>query len=243
MRDDLLDAQAAVDWAVAQLPTLKGRLEAWGNGTRYRLVFEPHPEIGKKIIKFADVVPLDPLINAETGVIINSIRSSLDLLITSVTLRHGNTDIKRTYFPVAESEALFRAGKYKGHEAVKRLPASERSIIENLSPWRGGNYALVALHDLDILRKHQRLINVRMTPWAIGASPTEFKAGLEFVPTWPGLKNDAVIGTTGIDAPDCDPYMALAVQFDEAIVRGSKPLIETLCDFASLANHIIRLFD
>jgi hypothetical protein len=243
MRDDLLDAQAAIDWAVAQLPTLMARLESWGNGPRYRLVFEPHPEIKKKLIKLADIKQLDPIINAEVGVIINSIRSSLDILITSVALRYGYTNTNRTYFPITNSEADFVDGKYNGKEAIQALPPRERSIIENLKPWRGGNNLLFALHKLDIMRKHQRLIDVRMVPWAIAASPAAFKAGLEFVPGWPGLKNDAVIGWTHIDAPDCNPDMSLKVQFDETIASTNNHLVGALCDFTSLAYAIVKLFD
>src|SRR6266699_4385393 len=76
MRPDLLDSQGAIDWAEAQLPTLQARVESWGKGTRYRLVTEPNPEIGKKLIKLTDVKPLDPIINAEVGAIING-RASL----------------------------------------------------------------------------------------------------------------------------------------------------------------------
>jgi len=243
MQSDLLDAQAAIDWAVAQLPALQGRVESWGKGPRYRLVMEPHPEIGKKLIKLADVKALDPIVNAEVGAIINSIRSSLDILITSVALRHGYTNTKHTYFPIAASRDDFINGDYKGHKAIQALPKKERTIIENLEPWRGGNQNLVALHDLDITRKHQRLIDVRISPWAIAATPAEFKAGLEFVPVWPGLKNEALIGSIGINAPDCDPHLSLRVEFNETGPIANKPLLAALCDFASLANAIIRRFD
>src|SRR5262245_40022459 len=109
MKEDLLDAQAAIDWAVAQIPTLMARLESWGDGARYRLEVEAIPELKKKVIKLADVKPLDPLVNAEVGAIINSIRSSLDILMTRVAVRHGYQNSRRTCFPIANSESDFKA--------------------------------------------------------------------------------------------------------------------------------------
>jgi len=244
MLNDLLDAQAAIDWAVAQLPTLQARVEAWSNGPRYKLIFHPNKQLGKKIIKLAEVQSIDSIINAEVGAIINSIRSSLDILITSIALRHGYTNTERTYFPIARDRAQFLSfAGYKGCEAIKALPDRERSIIENLEPWRGGNATLVALHDLDIIRKHQRLIDVRVTPWAIVISPEDYRNGLEFAPVWRGFKNDAVIGWTGINAPDCNPQISLQIEFDETLPGSNKSLLATLRDFASLAHSIINIFD
>src|SRR5258708_5992480 len=197
MADDLVDAQAAVEWAIAQFPTLMGRFEAWGRSPRYRFVSELHPEIGKKFIKLADVARIDPIINAEIGAIINSMRSSLDILMTSVVLRHSKTiNPKSIYFPVVKDRAQFlRMKGYKGEEAIKALPQRERSIIENLEPWEaGGNPLLVALHNLDIVRKHQRLIDIRVDPWMIGISQRDIDAGFQAIPIWPRLKDDAIIG-------------------------------------------------
>ncbi len=64
MRDDLLDAKACVDWAVAQLDPLKARLIAWREATPYSFSDEEKPYMGKKIIRFADVKLPDPIINA-----------------------------------------------------------------------------------------------------------------------------------------------------------------------------------
>ncbi len=102
---------------------------------------------------------------------------------------------------------------------------------------------LVALHDLDVVRKHQRLVDFRLVPWAVGATPAEFSAGFEMAPIWPGLKDGAVIGWTNIDAPDCNPHMPMYVQFDEAVIGTSKHLIGALGDFTSLAYRIIKLFN
>src|SRR5438128_703771 len=112
MRDDLLDAQAGVDWAVEQLDCLKARLISWHEQPPYHFDEEPHPETGEKLIRFSEVKPPPPIVNAEVGVILNSIRSSLDVLVNTLASRAGHPASKQAYFPVCSSAVKFRLGKH-----------------------------------------------------------------------------------------------------------------------------------
>src|ERR1700720_4632543 len=100
MRDDLLDAQACVDWAITQKNILRGHLIAWDQIPPYRIVAEPHAEPGKKVLRLRAVVPVPPLINAQVGAMINSIRSSLDLLTSRLAERAGYTGKEDSHFPI-----------------------------------------------------------------------------------------------------------------------------------------------
>ena len=60
MRADLLDAQAGIDWANAQLPVLEARISAWREGPPYKIIEEPYPQIGEKWYKLADTWPPPP---------------------------------------------------------------------------------------------------------------------------------------------------------------------------------------
>lgn len=243
LRDDLLDAEAPINWAKAQLLILQNRVASWNSTQPYSVVTDLRPETGKKYFKLAHVKPLDPLINAEVGVIINSLRSSLDLVTASVAKRSGYTG-KKIYFPIAASAAQFASGKgYKGSEAIRALPARERAIIENLEPWHGGNRDLVAMHELDILRKHRRLIDVKFDPSGVIVSPDTYAAGFEMTPVWQGLKNDAIIGSMPINAPKCNVHITLHIKFDEAVSPSTSSLLPALYNFAGLAESIIELFD
>ena len=91
MRDDLLDAQAAVDWAVSQNHVLHQRVMAFINGKPYAVVQEVDPHSRQKVTKIAKVTPIPRVIKAETGAIVHSIRSSLDLLATVLAERNGAT--------------------------------------------------------------------------------------------------------------------------------------------------------
>ena len=65
---------------------------------------------------------------------------------------------------MAAGAAEFAAGNYKGFKFIKGLPDAQRAIIETLKPYQGGNDPLFALHQLDIIRKHKRLLGANIIP-------------------------------------------------------------------------------
>jgi hypothetical protein len=243
MRDDLLDAQACVDWAKAQLPTLETRIDAWFNLPSHRVVAEDHREMGQKLFKLSEVKPLPPIVNAEVGAIVNSLRSSLDLLATALAKRHCVLRSDEMYFPIAKSAAQFAKGGYKGHELVKGLPADDRRLIEALKPYSGGNDDLVALHELDIMRKHRRLIGVDVIPTAVVVTPAAQRGGVGFPARWQGFYDGAVVAWMNVDATEGEFAMPLTVTFNETKLIHRRPVMSALSDFARLAESILKLFD
>lgn len=223
MRDGLLDAQASVDWAVAQFEHLGTRLEAWRYERPYNISEEPHPEMGKKLVGFSNIKMPPRILNAEVGAIINSLRSSLDVLVNALARRNGHTCVKDTQFPISPSRADFFKGKHAGRKQIKRLSDADRAVIESLEPWRGGyNPLLSALHDIDNARKHRRLIGVSAAPQWLFVTPSAIKTGLEIMP-WSGFKNDALIATANINVPNSEFQFALQVTLDEAGPVSGQP--------------------
>jgi len=197
----------------------------------------------KKIIYLANIKQPSAIISAEIGTILNSIRSSLDVLITSVATRHGISNLEDAYFPLAKTEADFLRLNYKGSEVIRQFPNSDQNIIASFKPWRGGNRLLVALHDMDILRKHQRLISVKALPNMISLSPDAFRNGLQFISMWGGFQDDAVLASTHIDADSVDIHLSLDIVFNEVGAASGKGVVDALRDFANLADSIIWAFD
>ena len=118
MREDLLDAEAAVQWAIAQRQLLEQRFKSWLDNQPYYFFFEPHPEIGKKLIKLRVLQPLPPIAVSETGAIIGSLRSALDMLASSLARRNGIKPSADTHFPFFATEYDFIDPK-DGLEAKK----------------------------------------------------------------------------------------------------------------------------
>src|SRR5271165_4317698 len=161
MRDDLSDAYAAVDWAVSHLPIIEQAIKAWFDAPAYIVVDDPHPEMGKTLFKLEINRRMPPSINAGAGAVINSIRSSLDLLAASLARRNGKSPNANRHFPIYRSVMCF-IDPLNVAERKKWLSESERKIIEGLKPYGGGNDTLWSLHHLDIIRKHNRLVAMNL---------------------------------------------------------------------------------
>jgi hypothetical protein len=100
VRDDLLDAYAAVDWADTQIPMLQETFISWRRRGGYKIVIEPNPDDPEwNIIAAYPVSDLDPIVQAHVGAIINSIRTALDLLMSALLTRNGKKPNKAN-FPI-----------------------------------------------------------------------------------------------------------------------------------------------
>jgi hypothetical protein len=99
MRDDLLDAQAAVDWAAPQIPLLQQGFLDWQRRNPYRVVQERDTDTGQDVAVTYDQ-PFPLTFNAWAGSIINSLRSGLDLLAASLAARNSVKPSHKTHFPI-----------------------------------------------------------------------------------------------------------------------------------------------
>jgi hypothetical protein len=157
MRDDLLDAEAAVEWAVTQIPLMQDGFIRWQRSNPYNVVQERDPDTGRDIAVTYDQ-PFPPIFNAWAGAIINSLRSSLDLLAAALATRNGGKPSHETHFPIFASDHEM-IDPVDGIEGKKWLSKPERAAIKALKPYKGGDHTLWPLHRLDILRKHERLLS------------------------------------------------------------------------------------
>ncbi|HUI21280.1 MAG TPA: hypothetical protein VLZ74_09580 [Methylocella sp.] len=253
MDDDLQHAQASVDWAKSNLPTFQKRLNAWLHDN-VRLAIRHQPsDVPNDVVVTEEKEPLPLSFQVEAGIYLNAIRSSLDILAYSLANRHCQTFKDDAYFPIAASAAIFISGKgFKGYKFVQSLPAKERGIIESLKPYKGkaGNNTLCALHDLDILRKHARLLSVDTTTPRIFVVSGSRNALDAFIPIHGGWArtgtgpNETTIGLIVKNAPH-KPHIKFTPQIclTETDYFPRREVITTLREFASLANSIINLFD
>jgi hypothetical protein len=245
MRDDLLHAQAAVDWAVSQLPAFAKKISDWlALNVDVGVKDLPPPAAYNPIIAI-EKAPLPLAFNVEMGAYVNAIRSSLDILATALAHRHSVPKPEDVYFPVAISEAAFLSGAYKGSKFIKELPPIERGFIEALKPYKGGNTTLWLLHHLDIMRKHRRLIDVEIRPLRItmkGGEPLP----ADFVPVatgWLRVNEETVLGLIRKGAPDYEMKFVPYVAINEPGLIERKPIIAALHALANHAEFIIGLFD
>lgn len=241
MRDDLLDAQASVDWAVSQIPLFQEKITSWNRKRPYLIVPELDSDTGKNFAVAYSLGPLDPIINAEAGAIINGMRTALDLLAATLARRNGINPSQNTHFPIFSSEQCM-IDPLKGIEGKKWLSKGERTTIKSLSPYNGGDETLWPLHQLDIARKHYKLIDIGVhisDVWLAfyrAKAPRirlDDKAILFEIP--PGMHFVATEGNSNL---------TLEIMFDEArIGLSDAPAMPTMRKFASRSAEIIKMFD
>jgi hypothetical protein len=234
---DLLDAQAAIDWAVDQQPKLAKRITDWAGSYSTRIAIE-----GGRKAYYVTANPVPAIINAETGSIINSIRTSLDLLASVLAARNGYAGSRQTYFPVCKSLADFQNNKSGGLAKIKRLSAADQATIASLRPYQGGDDLLFALHDLDIMRKHRRLVAVVPFPRGVGVYSTDGVVPVSFNLQWKGFSDAIPIAWTDASAPDCKVDLGVHVAIDEPGAAFGQLVVVAVPKFVELANSILARF-
>jgi hypothetical protein len=108
LRDDLLDPYACVDWAVGQLDVFNERIARWIDSRPYAVTGNKDPQSGEDVWDVREVEPIPRLINAEAGAIINSLRSSLDLLANKLAERNGQIGKRDVIFQSAPHAPPFK---------------------------------------------------------------------------------------------------------------------------------------
>jgi hypothetical protein len=230
MRDDLLHAQASVDWAETNLPSFKKRLDAWLHDNVYVAIREQPLDSPHDALVPTEKEPLPLRFHIEAGAYINAIRSSLDILACALANRYCKTLVDIVSFPIARSPEHF--DELKRGKFIKALPATEQTIIEELKPYKGGNDLLYALHMLDIVRKYRRLLTVATRPRVIVAFGWAPRGG----------DDETKIGLFAKGAPQANTDFIPQVSLSETAYLPRREIVTALHEFADSANSIIGSF-
>jgi hypothetical protein len=242
MRADLLEAQSSVDWVFDQLLPFDQRLEAWlGANVVIEIRDVPPPATHNPIVALEkELLPI--AFSVEAGAYINAIRSSLDILAMTLVRRYGLAiPENQVYFPIADSEEVFSNG---GAPLLQQLPAEDRAKLLSLKPYREGNAALWALHHLDIVRKHRRLLDVQIRPVhlsMVGSLKSGDFEPLHGEPFQAGAETVLGLLRKGVPGPAMQSRFYVAINEPGTIQR--RPVLATLIYLAEAASSAIKLFD
>jgi hypothetical protein len=156
---------------------------------------------------------------AIVGDAVHNMRTALDLMASELVRLKQHSD-SWVYFPFSDNPASLDAAiKSKnfhkaGEDAV--------TLLKSFAPFRGGNEALRALHDLDIRDKHKALV-------LMGSA-----------------MNIEVAGSYDIDDPEKNNLSIIGHDihyiFPESEPLGAKRVIETLKELMDLVNGILEAF-
>lgn len=241
MRDDLLEAMECVNWTVTKLPAFQQTFTEWIDGNVNLIIRDSNGPGSNKLLiaKERDFMPLG--FSVEAGAYLNTIRSSLDILASSLSARNGKTGNVEAHFPMFRSDLDMMDPK-TGLETIKWLNDSQKAIIKSLEPYPGGNEKLRSLHQLDIMRKHRRLLNLRIVPVrfsVVGVKHEHFTIPGKHV----GANGETLLAILSPEATEGQINSSFFVAFNETGEYGTMPAWFALQHFAILAADIIRAFD
>ena len=95
--------------------------------------------------------PFPEELSAIFGDIVHNLRTALDLAASACVRANGKSD-KGVFFPfckeASELDAMIK------RRNIDRAHPDVVSYIRSLAPYKGGNIALRAIHDLDVRDKH-----------------------------------------------------------------------------------------
>jgi hypothetical protein len=184
--------------------------------------------------------------SAIIGDAVHNLRSALDLLLCAMVRGNGRSD-KRVQFPVARNANALDEAIEKGN--VARGGPTALKFVRDHKPYRGdgGNWAISAIHDLDILDKHRLII-------AIGSASDLERAivGLRWESSmaltmpgykWTGLEDGAKLldiqAEAGVEIGD-EVHAAFSIAFGNRQPAGGLPVIDTLSEFANYIGAIVN---
>jgi hypothetical protein len=248
MRDDLLDPQASVDWAKAQIPILKQRFVTWERSSPYAVVPESDSQTRENLVVIRRTRPADLSFNVEVGVIINAIRSALDLLAAALAIRNGVIPDRKTHFPIFRTIDGFN-DETRGIDSAKCkkwLREADRLTIKALKPYGGGDEFLYPFDHLDSMRKHERLVTIVPIIRSFAISKWGTAPGGRIV--WEGDHDKAVLFRAPLDTrpriTKSNPAITFAIVLNEAVgLGGKKDAVTVLTRYAARVSEIVRLFD
>jgi hypothetical protein len=247
VREDLLDAQASIKWAESNFLGLQAKLENWlqSNVTIEKRIVPP-PATHDPIVAF-EKEALPRQFNAEVGAYINAIRSSLDMLMVAVAQRRGLDNATKAAFPIAENRQKYLDEQYYGAKVIRRLPDEDRAILDDLKPYFGGHDELWVLHQLDVMRKHKRLIGAETIPLTVsisgaGAPQNDF-VQVKNEEGWLRVGSEVIVGLMRKGAPDYHPAFRPSITLSEPDLMRRVPVLAALIQFADTAASILASFD
>ena len=161
---DLSLSYASIDWVESNLAAFEERMQVWLNSNVGLRIDELESDISHNLLVAFERAQIPLAFSVELGAYINVIRSSLDILATTIALHHKMPKIDRVQFPVAQNACEFHARNFRGAYFIENLPIAERKKIESFMPYHEGKGLLWELHALDRARKHRRLLAVETRP-------------------------------------------------------------------------------
>jgi len=234
-----------IERAKHHIKELDTKLRAFLDTDFYALSVQADPGTGDNSLKFQITKSFPIETTLITGDAVHNLRSALDLAWAKLIRKRLPAIFdKFTKFPIRDSRNELIAA-LKGRKIHKSYP-SLFDLVLSIKPYKGGNDALFALHELDILDKHRLLLPV-VGVVALHGVDAEDDRNNRF--TNMTLITTSAFGTLVPLKTASNLHIkkygepSFQVYFDKGLPMERKPLIPTLEQFVELASNVVDLLD
>lgn len=253
-----------VERAYEQRRDLEREMRVWAESGAYAIGSYEDEKTGYTIFYLAEIKEIPPRVLFLIGEIIHTLRASLDNLVYQIFLTQRTDPAdegERIEFPIFDESKKTEAQAFR---PIKALGQGVIEAVRKTNPCKGGNPTLWAIHRLDIVDKHRRIITntlvhhsvfVRdmMRQLLIEQGYADMVAAVELRNaffTSPNTSKTAKVGDVIFTAPPgTSDEMKKKLQFtfdvalDEPGIIEGKSVIESLDMMLKTAQNLVASFE
>jgi hypothetical protein len=237
-----------IERAERHIADLQAALDAFLARDPYSIDVKDDAERGERYISLSVRETIPPTLGPIAGDAIHNLRSALDIMVCDIAIGCG-AEKRKARFPFAKDanglEAIIftdRRHKEKYKEIVANFPECI-DLIKAYKPYKtcnGGNKLLRALHDLDIVDKHEVVV-MAAEFFRIGHSDAGQRVTIRQAKSTIG-DVAGMIFPLG-QAPYEQPQLTPTITIGNGQPFQGEPILATLVSFASLVKDMLEAFD
>ena len=257
---DLIERLTAkAQWAkkhIEKLEAVLGRFPSVSDRANNLIRFEDDLNKRERTYYIVQVPTVPPDVPLIVGDILHNLRSALDHLACHLVTIGGGKVTGQTCFPIAKGTSEYMSSKFRGKIEGARKEAIE--AIDSFQPYKGGNFLLWELHELNKLDKHRLLLTAcsahrghSMTPSERAAMEKIFRDShpgqpapqlrgvLTEVPISGPLKAGDKLRTIPLAEVEQEMKFLIDIAFNEPQILQCRPVFPLLYDISEVVMMII----
>jgi hypothetical protein len=241
---------------------LEREMRAWAKSGAYRVISKYDSQTGYTFFYLDNVAEVAPKISALISELLHTLRTALDNLAYQLFLA-CRTDPEdegaSIYFPIYDEGKISESNAFK---SIKAFRSEILEVFHTLNPCKSGNALLWALHRLDIVDKHRRILTSTLMHHSIflGDAQRQLLIDKDYADMIPFISlrqsfmpsaksghaaqvGDVVfVGMPGDEQVNQKLQFTFDIAFNEPGIIESKSMIETVDEMVTLVESIISTF-
>ena len=142
-----------LDWAKQHIQKLNAALHRFNKANPVSTVTKIDPKTGELSYYVREIPPVPTEIPLILGDVLHSLRGALDYLACGLV----PVITRNTKFPIGDSATNYKS---RLHRVVPAMAKDALEVLDSIEPYKGRNWILWQLHELNIIDKHRLLLTV-----------------------------------------------------------------------------------